>query len=67
MLVRSNMVPSVVQTGCSNGWSETAQKLNGNRLKLAPATPDLRAFAPADAPKASALDHSLWVIWRRRY
>ena len=37
--------------------------MNGNLLKFAPATPVLRAFAPADAPKASELDHSLWVIW----
>jgi hypothetical protein len=24
----------------------------------------LRAFEPADAPNASSLDHSLWVIWK---
>jgi len=56
------MVPSTVQTGCSKGCRDTAQKLNGNLLKLAPATPVLRALEPADAPKASSLDHSLWVI-----
>lgn len=66
MFVKSKMVPSAVQTGCSNGCSETAQKLKGSLLKLAPATPDLRALAPADAPKASSLDHSLWVIWDER-
>lgn len=65
MLVRSNIVPSLVQTGCSKGWRDTAQKLNGRRLKLAPAPAfaDLRAFAPALAEKASSLDHSLCVIY----
>ena len=65
MFVRSKMVPWAVQTGCSKGWSETAQKLKGRRLKLAPtaAFADLRAFAPAAALKASSEDHSLWVIW----
>lgn len=59
------MVPSAVQTGCWNGCSESAQKLKGSRLKLAPAPllAPLRAFAPADAPNASSLDHSLWVIY----
>lgn len=61
--MRSNIVPSAVQTGCSKGWSETAQKLNGSRLKLAPALSDFRALAPADALKASSEDHSLWVIY----
>jgi hypothetical protein len=64
MFVRSKMVPSAVQTGCSKGWRDTAQKLKGSLLKLAPATPALRAFEPADAPKASSLAHSLWVIWK---
>ena len=66
MLVRSKVVPSAVQTGCSNGWRDTAQKLKGSRLKLAAGPFDLRAFAPADAPKASSLDHSLWVICSTR-
>lgn len=67
MLVKSNMVPSLVQTGCSKGWRETEQKLKGRRLKLAPtpALADLRAFAPALAENASSLDHSLWVICNR--
>jgi hypothetical protein len=64
MFVRSKIVPSAVQTGCSKGCSDTAQKLKGSLLKLAPATPALRAFEPADAPNASSLDHSLWVIWK---
>jgi hypothetical protein len=63
MFVRSKMVPSVVQIGCSNGCRDTAQKLKGSLLKLAPTTPVLRALEPADAPKASSLAHSLWVIW----
>ncbi len=65
ILVRSNIVPSAVQTGCSNGCKETAQKLKGSRLKdaPAPALADLRALAPAEEPKASSEDHSLWVIW----
>ena len=62
MFVRSKIVPLAVQTGCSNGCNETAQKLKGSRLKLAPTLVDLRAFAPAAAPKASSEDHSLWVI-----
>jgi hypothetical protein len=52
-----------VHTGCSKGCNETAQKLNGRRLKLAPMLVALRAFAPAAAPKASSEDHSLWVIY----
>lgn len=65
MFVRSNMVPSEVQTGCSNGCSETAQKLKGSRLKLLwprPAFVAFRAFDPALALNASVLDHSLWVM-----
>lgn len=62
MLVRSNVVPSAVQTGCSKGWRETAQKLKGRRLKEAPGRSVLRAFAPAEAPKASSLLHSECVI-----
>ncbi|KAH9832434.1 hypothetical protein Tdes44962_MAKER02098 [Teratosphaeria destructans] len=63
MLVKSNIVPSTVHTGWEKGWRDTAQKLNGNRLKLAPVFVFCRAFAPADAPKESSLSHSLWVIW----
>lgn len=63
MFVRSNIVPSAVETGCSKGCNETAQKLNGSLLKLAPRLAALRAFAPADAEKASSEDHSLWVIY----
>ena len=64
MFVRSKIVPSAVHTGCSKGCNDTAQKLKGSRLKLAPAPEfaDLRALAPALAPKASSLDHSEWVI-----
>jgi hypothetical protein len=29
----SKIVPSGVQTGCSKGWSESAQCVNGSRLK----------------------------------
>jgi len=63
MFVKSRIVPSAVQTGCSKGCSETAQKLKGSRLKFAPKLLDLRAFAPAEAEKASSEDHSLCVIW----
>ena len=31
--MRSKIVPSDVHTGFVNGWRETAQKLNGRRLK----------------------------------
>lgn len=62
MFVRSNIVPCAVQTGCSKGCNETAQKLNGRRLKLAPTLVAFRALAPAAAPNASSEDHSLWVI-----
>lgn len=31
--MRSKIVPSDVHTGSVNGWRETAQKLNGRRLK----------------------------------
>lgn len=63
MLVRSKMVPDAVHTGCEKGCSETAQKLKGSRLKLAPGPAILRAFAPALAENASSDDHSLCVIY----
>jgi len=65
MFVRSKIVPSAVQTGCSKGWSESAQKWKGRRLKFAPMLLDLRAFAPAEAENASSEDHSLCVIYSR--
>lgn len=49
MLVRSKMVPLAVQTGCSKGWRESEQKLNGRRLKLAPTTLDLETPEPWEA------------------
>lgn len=65
MLVRSNMVPDGVQTGCEKGWSEREQKLNGRRLKPAFSPPRL-AFptpAPALAEYASSDAHSECVIY----
>ena len=56
------MVPSAVQTGCSKGWSETAQKLKGRRLKVVSAPLALRTLAPAEGPNALSLDHSECVI-----
>lgn len=59
--MRSKMVPSLVQTGCSNGWSDRAQKLYGSRLN-APGTLPLVTPEPALAEKAVSDAHSLWVI-----
>ena len=59
----SKMVPSAVHTGLLNGCRETAQKLNGSRLKEAPdafcLTPE-----PALAEYASSDAHSECEIWK---
>jgi hypothetical protein len=56
------MLPSGSQTGFLKGWREAAQKLKGRRRKGIWVVE--RAFAPEEAEKASAEDHSEWVIWR---
>ena len=63
------MVPSTVLTGCVKGCKETAQKLNGRRLKLDPTTGDLWFLTPepALAEKASSEAHSECVIWCYEY
>lgn len=64
MLVRSNIVPDGVQTGCEYGCSEREQKLNGRRLNAA-VSPPRRALptpAPALAEKALSDAHSECVI-----
>lgn len=58
----SKMVPSGAQTGVWKGCSETAQKLNGRRLKGVPSVDDLERPDPALAENASEEPHSLWVI-----
>lgn len=58
----SKMVPSAVQTGVLKGWRETAQKLNGRRLKVASGALDLAIPDPALAEYASSDAHSEWVI-----
>ena len=50
MCVRSKMVPVEVQTGSVKGWRETAQKLNGRRLKEAPTVLDFETPAPVLVP-----------------
>ena len=56
--MRSKVVPLAVQTGCSKGCRDRAQKLKGSRL-------DARAFSafatldPELAEKASSDAHSL--------
>lgn len=68
MFVRSNIVPEGVQTGCANGWRESEQKLNGNRLNAACEPPRLalETPAPALAEKASSEAHSECVIYGDR-
>lgn len=65
MFVRSKIVPVGVQTGCANGWRESEQKLNGNRLNAACEPPRLALAtpAPALAEKASSDAHSECVIY----
>ncbi len=60
----SKIVPSDVQTGCVNGCRESAQNLNGRRLKDAPALSLFAVPEPALAEYASSDAHSLWVICR---
>ena len=43
----SKIVPSAVQTGWENGWSETAQKLNGSLLKEPSGAPPFAMPEPA--------------------
>ncbi len=50
MLSMSNICPSGVQTGVLKGWRETAQKLNGRRLKELSGAFDLAMPEPALAP-----------------
>lgn len=59
MTSTSKIVPEGVQTGFLKGWREAAQKLKGRRRKGA--APRL-VEAPELAEKASAEDHSEWVI-----
>ena len=63
MLSISKIVPFDVQTGVLKGWSETAQKLKGRRLKVASGAFDLAIPEPALAEYASSEAHSLWVIY----
>jgi len=58
----SKMVPLGAQTGVWKGCSDTAQKLNGRRLKGVPPVDGLERPEPALAEKASEEAHSLWVI-----
>ena len=62
MLSLSKTVPSAVQTEMLNGWRETAQKLNGRRLKVVSASFDFEMPEPALAEYASSEAHSLCVI-----
>ena len=64
ILSTSKIAPSLVHTGVLNGWRETAQTLNGSRLKDASGPLDLAVPEPALAEYASSEAHSLWVIWR---
>ena len=57
----SKIVPVEVQTGCSKGWRDRAQKLKGSRLNdawVVPAFLESETPAPALAEKLSAEDHS---------
>jgi hypothetical protein len=60
--VRSKVVPSLVQTGCTKGWRETEQKLNGSRLNEELVTLNLAIPDPVFAEYASSDAHSEWVI-----
>ena len=64
ILVRSNVVPSAVHTGCVNGCRDTAQKLKGSRLKEPAVVPFGLIPEPALAEYASSEAHSECVIYR---
>ena len=59
MCVSSKTVPSDVQTGCSKGWRDSAQKRKGSRRKGRV----VFERKPWEAPKLSAEAHSLWVMY----